>query len=358
VAAVEVGDDGAVPGYAPAMRTLSGIQPSGTPHLGNYFGAIQQHIAVSRSLPAGDSALFFIADYHALTTTHDREKLRAQVRDVAATYVALGLDTDAAVLFRQSDVPEVTELTWLLSTVTGMGLLERAHSYKDKTARGLAASVGLFTYPILMAADIVAYDADVVPVGEDQKQHIEMAQDMVTHFNSAFRVDALRRPEPRLSPTPKIPGTDGHKMSKSYNNTIAIFAEGKDLKKQVNAIVTDSREPAEPKDPDGLNVFAILALFLDADEKQAWEARLRAGGVGYGDVKKEIMARMEARFGEARARYRALMTTPEGAEALEAVLAQGASRARPIARATLARCYDAVGMESAAARLRRANHGE
>ena len=275
------------------MRTLSGIQPSGTPHLGNYFGAIQQHVDVSRALAPGHSAFFFIADYHALTTTHDRDRLRSQVRDVAATYVALGLDTDAAVLFRQSDVPEVT---WLLSTVTGMGLLERAHSYKDKTARGLHASVGLFTYPILMAADIVAYDADVVPVGEDQKQHIEMAQDMVTHFNSAFHVEALRRPEPRLSPTPKIPGTDGHKMSKSYNNTIAIFAEGKDLKKQVNAIVTDSREPAEPKEPDSLHVFALLALFLSEDEKAAWSDRLRAGGVGYGDLKKEIMAKMDARL--------------------------------------------------------------
>jgi tryptophanyl-tRNA synthetase len=339
--------------YARRMRTLSGIQPSGTPHLGNFFGAVQQHVDVSRSLKAGDSAFFFIADYHALTTTHEAAKLRQQVRDVASTYVALGLDTDAAVLFRQSDVPEVCELAWLLSTVTGMGLLERAHSYKDKTARGLTPSVGLFTYPILMAADIVAYDSDVVPVGEDQKQHIEMAQDMVTHFNSAYGTEALRRPEPRLSPTPKIPGTDGHKMSKSYGNTIAIFAEGKDLKKQVNAIVTDSREPAEPKDPDTLNVYAILALFLDDDERAAWSARLRAGGVGYGDLKKEIMVRMDARFGEARVRYRHLMTTAEGERELETVLARGADRARVVARATLARCYEAVGMGNAALRLRR-----
>jgi len=256
------------------------------------------------------------------------------------------------VLFRQSDVPEVTELMWLLSTVTGMGLLERAHSYKDKTARGLHASVGLFTYPILMAADIVAYDSDVVPVGEDQKQHIEMAQDMVAHFHSAYGVDVLRRPEPRLSPTPKIPGNDGHKMSKSYNNTIAIFAEGKDLKKQVNAIVTDSREPAEPKEPDTLNVFAILSLFLGDDEQSEWAARLRQGGVGYGDIKKEIMARMDARFGDARVRYRHLMTTDDGARELEGMLARGAARARAVARSTLARCYDAVGLDSAAARLR------
>jgi tryptophanyl-tRNA synthetase len=334
------------------MRTLSGIQPSGTPHLGNYFGAIEQHVAVSRQLSPKDSAFFFIADYHALTTTHDASKLRHQVRDVASTYVALGLDTEAAVLFRQSDVPEVMELTWLLSTVTGMGLLERAHSYKDKTARGITPSVGLFTYPVLMAADIVAYDSDIVPVGEDQKQHIEMAQDMVTHFNSAFGVEALWRPEPRLSPTPKIPGTDGHKMSKSYNNTIAIFAEGKDLKKQVNAIVTDSREPAERKDPSSLNVFAILSLFLGSDERAQWEQRLLAGGVGYGELKKEIMAKMDVRFGEARVRYQQLMTTPAGQQELDAVLERGAMRARGIARETLARCYDAVGMDNAARRLR------
>lgn len=333
------------------MRFLSGIQPSGTPHLGNYFGAILQHVEASRDLAAGDSAFFFIADYHALTTTHDAARLRAQVRDVAATYVALGLDVDQAVLFRQSDIPEVTELTWLLASVTGMGLLERAHSYKDKVHNNIKPSVGLFTYPILMAADIVAYDADLVPVGQDQVQHVEMAQDMVTHFNSAFSTTALKRPDWRLSPTPKVPGTDGQKMSKSYHNAIGIFVEGKELKKQVNAIVTDSREPADPKEPDSVNAWGILSLFLNREERASWEDRLRAGGVGYGDLKKALMEQMDARFGEARAVYTELMTTPQGEARLEAILEAGAARARPIAQATLWRCLDAVGMPNTRRRL-------
>ncbi len=333
------------------MRVLSGIQPSGTPHLGNYFGAVLQHVESSRAVSGADSAFFFIADYHALTTTHDAARLRAQVRDVAATYLALGLDIEKAVLFRQSDVPEVTELTWLLATVTGMGLLERAVSYKDKIANDIKPSVGLFTYPILMAADIVAYDSDVVPVGGDQVQHVEMAQDMVTHFNSAYGVDALKKPTWKLSPTPKVTGTDGQKMSKSYGNTITIFAEGKDLKKQVNAIVTDSREPAEKKDPDSVNAYGILKLFLTADEKLDWEARLNAGGVGYGDLKKALMTKMDEHFGDARVEYARLMTTAEGAAHLEGVLQAGAVRARAVARATLARCYTAVGMDNAARRL-------
>lgn len=334
------------------MRILSGIQPSGTPHLGNYFGAIRQHIESVATLAAADSAYFFIADYHALTTTQDKAKLKAQVRDVAATYVALGLDVERAVLFRQSDVPEVQELTWLLSTVTGMGLLERATSYKDKVAKGISSSVGLFTYPILQAADISIYDSDVVPVGEDQKQHIEMTQDMVGHFNATYGADLLRRPEYRASPTPKVPGTDGQKMSKSYGNTITIFAEGKELKKQVNAIVTDSRPPEEKKEAKGLGVYEILALFLSDDEKASWTKRLADGGVGYGDLKKEIMAKMDARFGTARQRYNHLMTTSEGEAELEVLLQKGAVTARTVAKATLARCYDAVGMDNAARRLR------
>jgi tryptophanyl-tRNA synthetase len=332
------------------MRVLSGIQPSGTPHLGNYFGAILQHVESSKSLGAADSALFFIADYHALTTTHDAAKLRAQVKDVAATYLALGLDVERAVLFRQSDVPEVTELTWLLATVTGMGLLERAVSYKDKIANNIKPSVGLFTYPILMAADIVAYDSDVVPVGGDQIQHVEMAQDMVAHFNTAYGVEALKKPTWKLSPTPKVPGTDGQKMSKSYGNTITIFAEGKELKKQVNAIVTDSREPAEPKEPDSVNAYGVLKLFLSADEQVEWETRLRAGGVGYGDLKKALMAKIDERFGPARLEYQRLLTTPEGAAHLEAVLQAGALKARAIAKATLHRCAVAVGMDNIANR--------
>jgi tryptophanyl-tRNA synthetase len=339
-------------------RYLSGIQPSGRPHLGNYFGAIIQHLeAASRATPGGDDALFFIADLHALTSVEDAATMRDYVADVAATYLALGLDTERAIFFRQSDIPEVTELSWLLATCTGMGLLERGHSYKDKVAKGITPSAGLFTYPLLMASDIVIYDSDIVPVGKDQVQHIEFAQDMVGHFNARWGKPGepvLKRPEWQLSKAARVPGTDGEKMSKSYGNTIGIFEEGKALKKSVNAIVTDSRPPEEPKDPAGVNAFAILELFLDEEEAREWKERIARGGPGapgYGDMKKEIIARVDARFGEARERYRAFM--PGGARHAEAeeVLAQGAKRARRLARPVLARCYRAVGLDNAAKRL-------
>ena len=321
-------------------RHLSGIQPSGLPHLGNYFGAIAQHVEVSKAAdPAAKDALFFIADYHALTSLHDKAALEENVRSVAATYLALGLDTERAVFFRQSDIPEVTELMWLLMTVTGMGLLERAHSYKDKTARGLHPNVGLFTYPVLMAADIVIYDSEVVPVGHDQIQHVEMTQDMVTHFNTAFGGEHLKRPQWQLS--------------KTYNNAIWIFDEGKALKKSVNAIVTDSRPPEEPKDPDGVNAFALLDLFLDEAERADWRARIQKGGVGYGHLKGALIEKMDARFGAARGTYQELMKSEAGKQRLEETLARGAAQARPLAQATLARCFEAVGMGNAARRLGR-----
>ncbi|MFZ9887456.1 MAG: tryptophan--tRNA ligase [Myxococcota bacterium] len=341
-------------------RYLSGIQPSGRPHLGNYFGAMVQHLeAAQRAAPGGDDALFFIADLHALTTVTDAALVRTHVQDVAASYLALGLDTSRCHFFRQSDIPEVTELTWLLSTCTGMGLLERAHSYKDKTARGIPASVGLFTYPVPMAADILIYDADVVPVGKDQVQHIEMTQDMAGHFNTRWGTaerPLLRRPEWQLSTTPKVPGTDGEKMSKSYDNTIWIFEEGKALKKAVNAIVTDSRLPEEPKDPDTVNAFLLLELFLSPDESKDWRARLTAGGSGapgYGDLKKALMAKMDERFGAARERYRTFL--PGGPHHVDAeeLLQTSAGRARALAQDVLGRCYEAVGMPNAARRLRR-----
>jgi tryptophanyl-tRNA synthetase len=231
-------------------RFLSGIQPSGKLHIGNYFGAIKQHI----ELQAQGEAYYFIANYHALTTLQDATQLRDRTFDVALTYLSFGLDPQHATLFRQSDVPEVTELTWLLSTVTGMGLLERAVSYKDKVTRGIAASVGLFTYPILMAADILAYQSDVVPVGGDQVQHVEMAQDMAQYFNNAYGQTVFKRPEYRLDKVEKVPGVDGQKMSKSYDNTIEIFATGKELKKRVMGIKTDST-PVEDQ-----RVRALLAL--------------------------------------------------------------------------------------------------
>src|SRR3954454_6407827 len=242
-------------------RILSGVQPSGKLHLGNYFGAIRQHIALE------DEGLcfYFIADYHALTTIHDAERLRQNTRNVALDYLALGLDPNKAVFFRQSDVPEVTELAWILATVTGMGLMERAVSYKEKIDKGIEATVGLFTYPILMAADILIYRSHVVPVGKDQVQHIEMVQDMAGKFNRAYG-EVFPVPTYRLDRESKVPGTDGQKMSKSYNNTIEIFAEGNALKKTVMGVVTDSTPLEAPKDPDRCNVFALYSLFANDEE--------------------------------------------------------------------------------------------
>lgn len=321
------------------MRILSGIQPSGEPHLGNYFGAIEQHLKLQTQ---GD-ALYFIADYHALTTVHDAAGLRDLTVDVAATYLALGLDPAKATFFRQSDVPEVTELAWLLSCVTGMGLLERAHSYKDKIARGIAPSVGLFTYPALMSADILIYKSNVVPVGQDQVQHIEIAQDMAQSFNAAFKKEVLVRPEPRLSPTPKVPGTDGAKMSKSYGNAIPIFARGKRLKKIVGAIATDSKDfTTEPLDPTTCKVFALYSLFANDQEKaEMVDKYVNDRAFGYGHAKQALMAKMEERFGAAADRYEHLKAHPDE---MEDVLRAGAHRARALARETVDEARAAVGL--------------
>jgi tryptophanyl-tRNA synthetase len=322
---------------------LSGIQPSGRPHLGNYFGAMLQHVAATRE--PGEH-FYFIADYHALTTSEDPADLRARVRELAASYLAIGLDPERATLFRQSDVPEVCEITWLLSCVTGMGLLERAHSYKDKVARGIKPSVGLFTYPVLMTADIIAYDSDVVPVGKDQVQHVEMAQDMVTHFNTRYG-DVFRRPEARLAgdeTMQKVVGIDGEKMSKSYGNDIWIFESGKALKKRTSAIVTDSRPPEEPKDPAGLFVFDLLALFLPGADLADWKERVRRGGPGapgYGHLKLRLHEAIEEHFGPARARYAELVSDP--AE-LDRILARGAARARERAVRVRDRALAACGL--------------
>ena len=322
---------------------LSGIQPSGRQHLGNYFGAIRQHIA---SQDEDGEHFYFIADYHALTTSRDPLALRENVREVAVTYLALGLDPERVTLFRQSDVPEVTELTWLLSTVTGMGLLERAHSFKDKVAHGVKPSVGLFTYPILMAADILAYDSNVVPVGVDQVQHVEMAQDMAGHFNAAYG-EVFVRPEWRLPPSEKmakVPGLDGEKMSKSYGNDLWIFEQGKPLRRAVGSIVTDSRAPQAPKDPQGILLFDFLELFLDEGELGQWKSRVREGGAGapgYGHLKARLVEALESRFRDARERRRELLAAP--AE-LERILAAGAARARQRAAATRDRALAACGL--------------
>ncbi|HBP23121.1 MAG TPA: tryptophan--tRNA ligase [Planctomycetes bacterium] len=322
------------------MRILSGVQPSGELHLGNYFGAIRQHLELQHE---GD-ALYFIADYHALTTVQDRERLSRLTREVAASYLALGLDPAKATFFRQSDVPEVHELTWMLESVTGMGLLERAHSYKDKVARGLRATVGLFAYPALMASDILIYGSNLVPVGKDQVQHIEIAQDMAQSFNAAFSCEVLLRPEYRLSPTPKVPGTDGQKMSKSYGNTIPIFASGKKLKKAINAIVTDSRDPKlEALDPDSCNAFAIFSLFADeAEQKELAQAyREDRTFLGYGVTKKRIKELMDEHFGPARERFAELLKPKSE---LDDVLEAGGKRARALAQETMSRAREAVGM--------------
>ncbi len=322
---------------------LSGIQPSGRPHLGNYFGAIRQHIELANT---GVECFYFIADYHALTSSRDPQKLRDAVRDVAITYLSLGLDTSRAVLFRQSDVKEVTEIAWLLACVTGMGLLERAHSYKDKIAHGIKPNVGLFTYPILMAADILAYDSDQVPVGKDQIQHVEMAQDMAQSFNAAFG-PVFRRPEaivPREEGLAKVPGLDGEKMSKSYGNDVWIFESGKPLRQALNRIVTDSRPPEEAKDPSQLLLFRFLELFLPAAELREWEEKIRRGGPGapgYGHLKVAIADAMEAWFAPARARRAELLADP--AE-VDRCLARGAERAAVRARATRDRALAACGL--------------
>jgi len=330
----------------PQARVLSGVQPSGTKHLGNYFGALRQHIALQDEFPG--ECFYFIADYHALTTLHDAAALRESTVELARTYLALGLDPDKALLFRQSDVPEVTELTWLLATVTGMGLLERAHAFKDKVSQGLKPSVGLFAYPLLMAADILSYQSTLVPVGKDQVQHVEMTQDMATHFNERYcpRKPALRRPEFRLSATPYVSGTDGRKMSSSYDNVIPIFAAGKKLRKIVGGIVTDSTPLGEPLNPDTCSVFQLLSLFAAEDELDRIDGWYRSGKrdgepFGYGHAKQLLTQLITDHFAAARQRREQLVTAPEQ---VEQFLGRSAERARKEARATLDRCRHACGL--------------
>mgnify|MGYP001105930512 FL=1 len=318
------------------LRILSGVQPSGKLHLGNYFGAIKQHI----ELQDEGECFYFIADLHALTTIQNAEELQANVRDVALDYLALGLDPKKTIFFRQSDVPEVTELAWIFSTVTGMGLLERAHSYKDKVARGLPASVGLFFYPVLMAADILIYRSHLVPVGQDQVQHLEITRDIAGYFNRTYG-EIFPLPEYRLGQAPVVPGLDGKKMSKSYGNTIEIFAEGKELKKKVMSIVTDSTPLEAPKDPDKCNVFKLYSLFATPQEQQELAEKYRAGGFGYGQAKQMLYEKIEQYFAAARQRRRELA---KESGLVEEVLRQGAARARAEARATMALVRRAVGL--------------
>src|SRR5438477_733608 len=317
-------------------RILSGVQPTGKLHVGNYFGAVRQHIALQDE----GECFYFIADYHSMTTIDDPAERRQHVCDVALDYLALGLDPNKAVFFRQSDVPEVTELAWMLACVTNMGLLERAHSFKDKVDKGIEASVGLFTYPVLMAADILIYRSHLVPVGEDQVQHLEMTRDMAGKFNRLYG-DIFPLPKPRLVPHgAKVPGTDGQKMSKSYGNTIDIFAEGKPLKKAVMGIVTDSTPVEAFKDPDKDTVFALYSLFATEAERAALGDRYRAGGMGYGEAKQMLLAKIDEHFGPFREKRKQLAADPAY---VEGVLRQGAAKARAEARATMKLVREAAG---------------
>lgn len=316
------------------MRILSGVQPSGRLHIGNYFGAIRQFVDLQHK----GSGLYFIADLHALTTVRDAAKLRELTRDVVITFLALGLDPERATLFKQSDVPEVSELSWILSTVTPMGLLERAHSYKDKVAHGISPDHGLFAYPVLMAADILIYQSDVVPVGKDQKQHLEITRDIAVKFNQTYcpgfdpatgKGGVLKLPDPMImEDTAIVPGIDGQKMSKSYGNTIELFAPDKETQKRIMSIKTDSTPVEAPKDPDKCNVFALLKLFATPEELAVIRDQYTHGGVGYGDFKKQLLQLFMRQFGEARIRQAELV---KNTDYVDGVLARGAERARKIA---------------------------
>ncbi len=319
-------------------RILSGVQPSGKLHLGNYFGAVKQHIALQ------DEGLcfYFIADYHALTTIQNAQTMRDNTRDVALDYLALGLDPDKAIFFRQSDVPEVTELTWILSTVTNMGLLERAVSYKEKVDKGIEASVGLFTYPMLMAADILIYRSHLVPVGKDQVQHIEMTQDIAGKFNRAYQ-EIFPIPGYRLDKESKVPGVDGQKMSKSYGNTIEIFAEGKPLEKVVMGIKTDSTPMGQPLNPDADNVFALYCLFATDAEKAEMADMYRSGKIGFGGAKKALRVKVDEFFAPFREKRKQLAGD---IAAVEDVLRAGAKKARVEAEVTMDLVRKATGLRA------------
>ncbi|MGE4490539.1 MAG: tryptophan--tRNA ligase [Kiritimatiellales bacterium] len=320
------------------MRILSGIQPSGKLHIGNYFGMMKPALELQKQ---GETFLF-IANYHALTTVHDAAALRQQVKDVALDFLAAGLDPDKTAFYRQSDVPEVQELSWLLSIVCPMGLLERCHSYKDKLAKGFAASHGLFAYPVLMAADILIVQSNLVPVGRDQKQHLEVARDLAIKFNNQFG-EVFTIPEPYIRESVAVvPGIDGQKMSKSYDNTLEIFGEPGALKKRVMKIVTDCRELEEPKDPDTCNVYALYKLFATDEEAADLAARYRAGNFGYGTAKKELLAKINEHFAPMREKRAALEKDPDF---VNDVLRQGAEKARVEARKTLQAARKAVGLE-------------
>ncbi len=322
------------------MRVLSGIQPTGRPHWGNYFGAIQQYIDLQRE----HVGYYFVANLHALTTVREADALRQLTRDAALDLLALGLDPERATLFIQSDVPEVSQLTWILMTCTPLGLLERCHAYKEKKARGLNADAGLFTYPVLMSADILAYDANWVPVGQDQVQHIEVCRDLANSFNHHYG-EAFVLPEARLlSTAAKVPGTDGEKMSKSYDNTIGIFEDPKAMRKKIMRIATDSRPMEQPKDPDSDHLYQLFQLFGTEAELREMADLYRAGGFGYGQIKKSLADAAERYFAPARERRMELEKHPD---TVEDILRSGAQQARGQASQVLQRVEQACGIRAA-----------
>jgi tryptophanyl-tRNA synthetase len=328
-------------------RVLTGIKPTGSPHVGNLLGAIRPAL---RLADEGLEAMYFIADYHALTTVHDAKEMRHQTHEVAATWLAMGLDPEKTLFYRQSDIPEIFELTWIFNCFTSKGWMNKAHAYKaivaDKEALGEAdvdagINMGIYSYPVLMAADIVLFDIDLVPVGKDQVQHVEIARDIAQRINSAYGKEVLRLPKAKLEDNAAIvPGTDGKKMSKSYNNTIPLFAQPKQMKKAINSIVTDSTPPEAPKDPEASTIFQIFKAVASADECAALAERYRSG-IGWGDAKKALADRLEVELADARERYDALMADTSK---IDALLLQGAAKARITARRTIERVRAAIGM--------------
>ena len=318
-------------------RILSGIQPSGMLHIGNYFGMMKHMIEFQNN----HELFCFLVNFHALTSSPARQDLMTNTLEAAMDFLALGLDPDKCHFWVQSDVPEVTELTWILSNHTSMGLLERSHSYKDKIAHGLVPNAGLFTYPVLMAADILLYQAQIVPVGKDQKQHLEITRDIAERFNYAYG-NIFVMPEPLIEEDlAVIPGLDGQKMSKSYGNTIAIFDDEKTLKKKIMKIITDSTPVEEPKNPDTCNLFALYKLFAAKDQLEIMRGKYLAGGTGYGDIKKELFGVIWEFFSPYRAKRAELSSDPAG---VRAIMKKGAEKTRVVAVKTLDKVKDAVGL--------------
>ncbi|MHC4638359.1 MAG: tryptophan--tRNA ligase [Planctomycetota bacterium] len=319
------------------MRILSGIQPSGRLHIGNFFGAMRQHL----HLQSENEAFYFIADYHALTSNPSPDDVTSYSLDVAMDYIALGLDTEKTVFWRQSDIPEVTELSWILSCITPVGLLQRCTSYKDKVAQGLSPNHGLFAYPVLQAADILIYNSDLVPVGADQKQHIEVTRDIAIRFNNTYGEILTVPKEYIIESVAIVPGLDGRKMSKSYDNTVEIFESEKSVKKKIMRIVTDSTPVEEPKDPENCTVFALLKLVASAEELVQWEQRYRSGGMGYGEAKKRLVELIIEYFQPYRQKRKEL---ENNLDYVRELLAKGADRARAVASETISRVREAVGL--------------